>query len=225
MSRPSAHPPCLCGEKFSSHRLTGEQKGSPMTLLVKDANTSVQSLATVTDGNGNLVPAHATASTNAQGIAAPVGPQNPLPVVNTAGNAASDGSGMLAAGGSAQTLFGGAVPANGYLCRTIPRPRCGSPTPAPPRMAAPRSSSHRTAASSRRPPATSRPARSVCSARRPANPSPPAVGNKITPHRRERGGFAEGRGASKRLKRHRVLCASSALSAVKRSSHRLTVSL
>jgi len=68
-----------------------------MTLLVKDANTSVQSLATVTDGNGNLVPA------------------NPLPVVNTAGNAASDGSGTLAAGGSAQTLFGGAVPANGYL--------------------------------------------------------------------------------------------------------------
>jgi len=86
-----------------------------MTLLVKDANTSVQSLSTVTDGSGNLVPAHAPASTNAQGIAAPVGPQNPLPVVNTAGNAASDGSGTLAAGGSAQTLFGGAVPANGYL--------------------------------------------------------------------------------------------------------------
>jgi hypothetical protein len=108
----------LCGEAFLfslPHRLTGEQKGSPMTLLVKDANTSVQSLSTVTDGSGNLVPAHAPASTNAQGIAAPVGPQNPLPVVNTAGNAASDGSGTLAAGGSAQTLFGGAVPANGYL--------------------------------------------------------------------------------------------------------------
>src|SRR4029078_11522127 len=106
-----------------------------MTLLVKDANTSVQSLATVTDANGNLVPAHAPASTNAQGVAAPVGPQNPLPVVttagtharggaprvgpqtplpvvNTAGNAASDGSGTLAAGGSAQTLFGGIVPGN-----------------------------------------------------------------------------------------------------------------
>jgi hypothetical protein len=86
-----------------------------MTLLVKDANTTVQSLSTVTDGSGNLVPAHAPASTNAQGVAAPVGPQNPLPVVNTAGTAASDGSGTLAAGGSAQTLFGGAVPANGYL--------------------------------------------------------------------------------------------------------------
>ncbi len=62
----------LCGEAFLfslPHRLTGEQKGSPMTLLVKDANTTVQSLSTVTDGSGNLVPAHAPASTNAQGIA------------------------------------------------------------------------------------------------------------------------------------------------------------
>jgi len=58
---------------------------------------------------------HSPAATNAQGVATPVGPQNPLPVVNTAGNAASDGSGTLAAGGSAQTLFGGIVPGNGYL--------------------------------------------------------------------------------------------------------------
>jgi hypothetical protein len=89
--------------------------GNPMTLLVKDANTTVQSLSTVADGNGNLVPVHAPASTNAQGVASPVGPQNPLPVVNTAGSAASDGSGTVAAGGNAQTLFGGAVPANGFL--------------------------------------------------------------------------------------------------------------
>ena len=86
-----------------------------MTLLVKDANTTVQALSTVTDGNGNLVPLHAPASTNAQGVASPVGPQNPLPVVNTAGSAASDGSGTVASGGNAQTLFGGAVPANGFL--------------------------------------------------------------------------------------------------------------
>ena len=85
-----------------------------MTLLVKDANTTVQALSTETDGNGNLVPVHAPASVS-QGVASPVGPQNPLPVVNTAGAAASDGSGALAAGGSAQTLFGGAVPANGFL--------------------------------------------------------------------------------------------------------------
>jgi hypothetical protein len=86
-----------------------------MTLLVKDANTSVQSLATEIDGNGNLVPLHAPAATNAQGVATAVGPQNPLPVINTAAAAASDGSGAVAAGGSAQTLFGGLVPANGFL--------------------------------------------------------------------------------------------------------------
>ena len=86
-----------------------------MTLLVKDANTTVQSLATEVDGNGNLVPVHAPAATNAQGVSSPVGPQNPLPVINSAGNAASDGSGTIGTGGSAQSLFGGAVPANGFL--------------------------------------------------------------------------------------------------------------
>ena len=86
-----------------------------MTLFVKDANTTVQSLATEIDGNGNLVPLHAPAATNAQGVASPVGPQNPLPVINTAGAVASDGSGTLATGGSAQTLFGGIVPSNGFL--------------------------------------------------------------------------------------------------------------
>jgi len=86
-----------------------------MTLLVKDANTTVQSLSTEVDGSGNLVPVHAPAATDAQGVSSPVGPQNPLPVVNTAGSAASDGSGTVATGGSAQTLFGGIVPANGFL--------------------------------------------------------------------------------------------------------------
>src|SRR5579863_8963682 len=86
-----------------------------MTLLVKDANTTVQSLSTEVDGNGNLVPVHAPAATNAQGISTPVGPQNPLPVINSAGSAAVDGSGTLAAAGSAQTLFGGIVPVNGFL--------------------------------------------------------------------------------------------------------------
>ena len=86
-----------------------------MTLLVKDANTTVQSLSTGTDASGSLVPVHAPATTNAQGVSTPVGPQNPLPVVNAAGAAASDGSGTLAAAGSAQTLFGGLVPDSGYL--------------------------------------------------------------------------------------------------------------
>jgi len=86
-----------------------------MTLLVKDANTTVQSLSTEVDGNGNLVPVHAPALTNAQGVSTPVGLQNPLPVMNTAGAVASDGSGTLATGGSAQTLFGGIVPVNGFV--------------------------------------------------------------------------------------------------------------
>lgn len=86
-----------------------------MTLLVKDANTVVQPLSTMVDGNGNLVPVHAPAATDVQGVSTPVGAQNPLPVINTAGSAASDGSGTVATGGSAQTLFGGVVPTNGFL--------------------------------------------------------------------------------------------------------------
>ena len=86
-----------------------------MTLLVKDANTTVQPLATGVDGSGGLVPLHAPAATDAQGIASAVGPQNPLPVINTASDAASDGSGAVATGGSAQLLFGGIAPAHGFL--------------------------------------------------------------------------------------------------------------
>ena len=40
-----------------------------MTLLVKDANTTIQSLATEPDGSGNLVPLHAPASVVAGGVA------------------------------------------------------------------------------------------------------------------------------------------------------------
>lgn len=85
-----------------------------MTLLVKDANTTVQSLSTEVDGSGNFVPLHAPAAVS-QGIASAVGPTNPLPVINTAGAVAVDGSGSVATGGGAQTLFGGTVPANGFL--------------------------------------------------------------------------------------------------------------
>jgi hypothetical protein len=86
-----------------------------MTLLVKDANTTVQSLATAVDGSGNLVPMHAPAVSDGQGIVGAVGAQNPMPVINAAGAAASDGSGTIAAGGSAQLLFGGIVPSHGFL--------------------------------------------------------------------------------------------------------------
>ena len=86
-----------------------------MTLLVKDANTTVQSLATAIDGSGNLVPLHAPAVSDAQGIAVAVGAQNPMPVINAAAASANDGSGAVAAGGSAQLLFGGIIPAHGFL--------------------------------------------------------------------------------------------------------------
>ena len=85
-----------------------------MTLLVKDANTTTQPISTQADVAGNLVPVHAAAAVLG-GVATPVGPTAPLPVVNTAGAAAIDGSGTVVAGGTAQLLFAGVVPSNGYL--------------------------------------------------------------------------------------------------------------
>lgn len=85
-----------------------------MALLVKDANTATQAIATGVDSSGNLVPVHAPAAILG-GVATPVGPTAPLPVINTAGSAAIDGSATVAAGGTAQTLFGGVVPVDGYL--------------------------------------------------------------------------------------------------------------
>ena len=85
-----------------------------MPLLVKDANTTTQSLSTGFDSSGSLVPVHAPAAVVA-GIATPVSSATPLPVINTAGSVASDGSGTIAVGGAAQALFGGVVPINGWL--------------------------------------------------------------------------------------------------------------
>jgi len=85
-----------------------------LTLLVKDANTTTQSISTQADVAGNLVPVHTPAAI-AGGIATPVGPTAPLPVINAAGAAAIDGSGTVVTGGMAQTLFAGVVPVNGFL--------------------------------------------------------------------------------------------------------------
>jgi hypothetical protein len=85
-----------------------------LTLLVKDANTTTQPISTQSDAAGNLVPVH-TPAVMIGGVATPVGPAAPLPVINTAGAAAIDGSAAVTAGGTAQTLFGGSVPTNGYL--------------------------------------------------------------------------------------------------------------
>lgn len=85
-----------------------------MPLLVKDANTQVQSLSTGLDGTGNLVPVHIPA-TLIGGIAMPASAGSPLPVINTAANPAVDGSGTIMAGGSAQPLFVGAPSISGFL--------------------------------------------------------------------------------------------------------------
>jgi hypothetical protein len=85
-----------------------------LTLLVKDANTTIQPISTQADIAGNLVPVHTPAAI-AGGVATPVGPTAPLPVINAAGAPAIDGSGTVTTGGMAQTLFGGIVPLNGFL--------------------------------------------------------------------------------------------------------------
>jgi hypothetical protein len=85
-----------------------------VTLLVKDANTTTQSLSTGLDSSGNFVPVHASAAI-VGGVATPVSIAAPLPVINTAGSSAIDGSGTVSSGGTAQTLFGGVVPTDGWL--------------------------------------------------------------------------------------------------------------
>jgi hypothetical protein len=85
-----------------------------VTLLVKDANTTTQSLSTGSDSSGNLVPLHAPASI-ISGVATPVSITAPLPVITTSGSAAIDGSATVSSGGTAQTLFGGVVPVYGWL--------------------------------------------------------------------------------------------------------------
>jgi hypothetical protein len=85
-----------------------------VTLLVKDANTTTQSLSTGFDSSGNLVPVHAPAAM-VGGVATPVSVSAPLPVINTSASAAIDGSGTVSAGGTAQILFGGVVPVDGWL--------------------------------------------------------------------------------------------------------------
>ncbi|MBF6560502.1 MAG: hypothetical protein IVW56_09445 [Candidatus Binataceae bacterium] len=89
-----------------------------MALLIKDANSAVQTIATQSDAQSNLVPEHVEAAL-VGGVATPVSSSAPMPVINAAAAPASDGSGTITAGGSAQTLFGGAVPTNGYLVANL----------------------------------------------------------------------------------------------------------
>jgi hypothetical protein len=84
-----------------------------LPLLVKDANTQVQSLSTQVDSVASLVPVHVPASV-ISGVSMPASSTTPLPVINAAGSAAIDGSGTIAVGGTAQLLFAGIVPVNGF---------------------------------------------------------------------------------------------------------------
>jgi hypothetical protein len=85
-----------------------------MALLVKDANTTTQPISTQTDVAGNLVTMQLS-SVLVGGIAQPISATNPLPVEPAAGSPAIDGSGTITTGGSAQSLFAGAIPVNGFL--------------------------------------------------------------------------------------------------------------
>lgn len=84
-------------------------------VVIKDGNQQLVNLGAVVDSSSYAILVHAVATTNTLGTASAVGSTNPLPVINAAGSAASDGSGTIANGGTPQTLFGGVIPTNGYF--------------------------------------------------------------------------------------------------------------
>ncbi len=85
-----------------------------MTVTFKDAATTPQAFATLPTAAGELAVVH-TQAASVNGIATPISNAAPMPVQLTSGLTASDGSSTIAAGGVAQNLFSGNVPANGYL--------------------------------------------------------------------------------------------------------------
>jgi hypothetical protein len=84
-----------------------------MTIPVEDSNATNALTATQPDPNGNPVPVYPAALV-VDGVAMPLGPGNPLPVAGQV-SVASDGSGTITCGCSAQLLFGGIRPKSGYL--------------------------------------------------------------------------------------------------------------
>jgi hypothetical protein len=92
-----------------------------MTVHVEVDNTTTALIATQSDSGGNPVPVYAAALV-VDGVAMPVSPGNPLPVAGSV-SIATDGSGTISCGCSAQLLFGGIVPKGGYLiCNNSPHP-------------------------------------------------------------------------------------------------------
>jgi hypothetical protein len=84
-----------------------------MTLVIKDAFQQPQSLGTQSDSASNLATEHVPCSM-VGGVATPVSTTAPLPVINAAGAIASGASGSITTGGTAQFLFGGDTPVNGF---------------------------------------------------------------------------------------------------------------
>jgi hypothetical protein len=84
-----------------------------MTLNVKDAYSVVQPISTQADAAGNLAPVHVPASVIG-GVATPVSTANPLPVEIAAGSPAVVGDSTIVSATSAQTLFSGVTPVNGF---------------------------------------------------------------------------------------------------------------
>jgi hypothetical protein len=92
-----------------------------MTVPVEDSNASNMLAATQQDPNGDPIPVYA-ATLVVDGVATPISLGNPLPVAGSV-SIASDGSGAIKCGCSAQMLFGGIVPKRGYLvCNNSPHP-------------------------------------------------------------------------------------------------------
>ncbi len=85
-----------------------------MTLVVKDANTTPQPLGTLPTAAGELAVVH-TQAASVNGVATPVSIANPLPIMLSGGSPALDGSGTIISGLTAQNVFGGNIPANGYI--------------------------------------------------------------------------------------------------------------
>lgn len=84
-------------------------------VVLKDSNQQQFLVATTPDAGGNLSFLRTVASVDANGVASATAAAHPLPVINTAGSPATDGSSSITVGGSAQILFGGTTPVNGYL--------------------------------------------------------------------------------------------------------------
>jgi hypothetical protein len=138
-----------------------------MTVPVEDSNASNMLAATQQDPNGDPIPVYAAALV-VDGVATPISFGNPLPVAGSV-SIASDGSGAIKCGCSAQMLFGASCRSAVISSATTARIRFTCPMSAKRPSGARQSTSRRTPRLSRRP-ATRRSKRSASMVRPPASP-------------------------------------------------------